>query len=98
MPHLLQLVVAPPVISTGTFVMVIRMLVVMCASCPDLAVVLLKQSTSPVSACIALWAIHTYTDTDTDLHVAVFSFIQVLKRLKGYSVKDRLSFLSPYPG
>ncbi|XP_071085244.1 E3 ubiquitin-protein ligase TRIP12-like isoform X2 [Haliotis cracherodii] len=37
------LVVSPPVISTGTFVMVIRMLGVMCASCPDLAVVLLKQ-------------------------------------------------------
>lgn len=37
------LVVSPPVISTGTFVMVIRMLAVMCASCPDLAVVLLKQ-------------------------------------------------------
>jgi len=38
------LVVSPPVISTGTFVMVIRMLAIMCASCPDLAVVLLKQS------------------------------------------------------
>lgn len=37
------LVVSPPVISTGTFVMVIRMLAIMCASCPDLAVVLLKQ-------------------------------------------------------
>ena len=41
-----QLVIAPPVLSTGTFVMVIRMLVIMCASCPDLAVVLLKQSKS----------------------------------------------------
>lgn len=37
------LVVSPPVISTGIFVMVIRMLAIMCASCPDLAVVLLKQ-------------------------------------------------------
>ncbi|XP_056006148.1 E3 ubiquitin-protein ligase TRIP12-like isoform X3 [Ostrea edulis] len=37
------LVVSPPVISTSTFVMVIRMLSIMCASCPDLAVVLLKQ-------------------------------------------------------
>ncbi|XP_062604886.1 E3 ubiquitin-protein ligase TRIP12-like [Saccostrea cucullata] len=37
------LVVSPPVISTSTFVMVIRMLAIMCASCPDLAVVLLKQ-------------------------------------------------------
>ena len=34
----------PPVINTGTFVMVIRMLAIMCSSCPDLAVILLKQS------------------------------------------------------
>ncbi|XP_029650609.1 E3 ubiquitin-protein ligase TRIP12 isoform X2 [Octopus sinensis] len=37
------LVVSPPIINTGTFVMVIRMLALMCGSCPDLAVVLLKQ-------------------------------------------------------
>ncbi|KAL5005223.1 hypothetical protein ScPMuIL_018679, partial [Solemya velum] len=37
------LVVSPPVISTGTFVTVIRMLAIMCANCPDLAVVLLKE-------------------------------------------------------
>ena len=34
----------PPLLSSSTFVMVMRMLVVMCASCPDLAVVLHKQS------------------------------------------------------
>lgn len=38
------LVVSPPVISTGTFIMVIRMLSVMCSNCPELAVWLLKQS------------------------------------------------------
>lgn len=43
---LLQLVVSPPVVSTGTFVMVIRMLAIMCGNCPDLAVVLLRQSKS----------------------------------------------------
>ncbi|XP_045199519.2 E3 ubiquitin-protein ligase TRIP12-like isoform X2 [Mercenaria mercenaria] len=37
------LVVSPPVVSTGTFVMVIRMLAIMCGNCPDLAVVLLRQ-------------------------------------------------------
>jgi len=37
------LVVSPPAISSATFVSVMRMLVIMCASCPDLAVVLLKQ-------------------------------------------------------
>ena len=39
-----QLVMTPPLLSTSTFVSVIRMLVVMCAHCPDLAVVLHKQS------------------------------------------------------
>lgn len=38
------LVVTPPIISSGTFVTVIRMLAVMCASCPELAVQLLKQN------------------------------------------------------
>ncbi|XP_074658456.1 E3 ubiquitin-protein ligase TRIP12-like [Tubulanus polymorphus] len=38
------LVMSPPVISTVTFVMAIRMMAVMCANCPDLAVVLLKQN------------------------------------------------------
>uniref|UniRef100_A0A1B6CDK3 E3 ubiquitin-protein ligase n=1 Tax=Clastoptera arizonana TaxID=38151 RepID=A0A1B6CDK3_9HEMI len=38
------LVVTPPVISTGTFITVLRMLSVMCANCPDLAVILLKQN------------------------------------------------------
>ena len=40
----LQVMISPPVISTSIFVMVIRMLAIMCASCPDLAVLLLKQS------------------------------------------------------
>ncbi|XP_048518532.1 E3 ubiquitin-protein ligase TRIP12 isoform X3 [Dendroctonus ponderosae] len=38
------LVVTPPLISTGTFITVLRMLSVMCANCPDLALTLLKQS------------------------------------------------------
>ena len=36
--------VSPPVISISIFVMVIRMLAIMCSNCPDLAVLLLKQS------------------------------------------------------
>ncbi|CAL1261818.1 unnamed protein product [Larinioides sclopetarius] len=40
------LVVSPPIVSSGTFVTVIRMLAVMCASCPELAVLLLKQNIS----------------------------------------------------
>lgn len=36
------LVVSPPIISSGTFVMVIRMLAVMCANCPVIAVQLVK--------------------------------------------------------
>jgi len=42
---LLQLMASPQLLSTGVFVTVLRMLVIMCASCPDLAVMLLKQST-----------------------------------------------------
>ncbi|XP_033112984.1 E3 ubiquitin-protein ligase TRIP12-like isoform X2 [Anneissia japonica] len=38
------LMVTPPIISTNTFIMVVRMLSVMCASCPELAVQLLKQN------------------------------------------------------
>ncbi|CAH1991222.1 unnamed protein product [Acanthoscelides obtectus] len=38
------LVVTPPVISTGTFITVLRMLSVMCTNCPDLALTLLKQN------------------------------------------------------
>ncbi|XP_065214939.1 E3 ubiquitin-protein ligase TRIP12 isoform X3 [Planococcus citri] len=38
------LVVSPPVISTGTFITVLRMLSTMCASCSDLAVELLKNN------------------------------------------------------
>lgn len=38
------LLVSPPIISTGTFVMVVRMLATMCAACPKLAVELLKLS------------------------------------------------------
>ncbi|GFW84310.1 e3 ubiquitin-protein ligase TRIP12 [Trichonephila clavipes] len=40
------LVVSPPLVSSGTFVTVIRMLAVLCASCPELAVLLLKQNIS----------------------------------------------------
>lgn len=35
---------SPPVISTGTFITVLRMLSVMCANCPDLALTLLRQN------------------------------------------------------
>ncbi|XP_076344228.1 E3 ubiquitin-protein ligase TRIP12-like isoform X3 [Tachypleus tridentatus] len=38
------LMVSPPVISSGTFVMVLRMLAIMCGSCSQLAVQLLKQN------------------------------------------------------
>ncbi|XP_025829823.1 E3 ubiquitin-protein ligase TRIP12 isoform X2 [Agrilus planipennis] len=38
------LVVTPPIISTPTFITVLRMMSIMCASCPDLALTLLKQN------------------------------------------------------
>ncbi|KAG5888420.1 hypothetical protein JTB14_016323 [Gonioctena quinquepunctata] len=38
------LVITPPIVSTGTFITVLRMLSVMCTNCPDLALTLLKQN------------------------------------------------------
>lgn len=38
------LVVTPPVLSSGMFIMVVRMLSLMCSNCPSLAVQLMKQS------------------------------------------------------
>nr|XP_018917455.1 PREDICTED: E3 ubiquitin-protein ligase TRIP12 isoform X1 [Bemisia tabaci]XP_018917456.1 PREDICTED: E3 ubiquitin-protein ligase TRIP12 isoform X1 [Bemisia tabaci] len=38
------LVVVPPVINSGTFITVLRMMAIMCANCPDLAHVLLEQN------------------------------------------------------
>ncbi|XP_031562481.1 E3 ubiquitin-protein ligase TRIP12-like [Actinia tenebrosa] len=38
------LIVFPPIISTGTFVMVLRMLSLLCSNCPDLAVDLIKNN------------------------------------------------------
>ena len=40
----LQLVESPPVISTSTFISVLRMLTIMCSACPELALTLLKQN------------------------------------------------------
>ena len=40
----MQLMMAPPVISTSTFVMVLRMLAVLCSNSPAIAVQLLRQS------------------------------------------------------
>ena len=38
------LVISPPVLTSATFIMVVRMLSIMCAHCPQLAVKLLKQN------------------------------------------------------
>lgn len=38
------LVVTPPVLSSGMFIMVVRMFSLMCSNCPCLAVQLMKQS------------------------------------------------------
>lgn len=43
------LVVTPPVLSSGMFIMVVRMFSLMCSNCPCLAVQLMKQSESAQS-------------------------------------------------
>lgn len=35
---------SPPVLSSSTFIMVMRMMSLMCANCPELAVTLLKNN------------------------------------------------------
>lgn len=38
------MVVTPPVVSTGTFILVLRMLAQLCARCPTIAAKLLEQN------------------------------------------------------
>ncbi|XP_037764740.1 E3 ubiquitin-protein ligase TRIP12 isoform X6 [Chelonia mydas] len=44
------LVVTPPILSSGMFIMVVRMFSLMCSNCPTLAVQLMKQNTIPRQA------------------------------------------------
>ena len=55
----------PPLLSSSTFVMVMRMLVVMCASCPDLAVVLHKQSIADALCYLLVGAASSATEAAT---------------------------------
>lgn len=52
------LVVTPPVLSSGMFIMVVRMFSLMCSNCPCLAVQLMKQSEYR-----SLLLSHTHTHT-----------------------------------
>ncbi|KAL8586262.1 hypothetical protein ACOMHN_003777 [Nucella lapillus] len=58
--------VSPPVISSSVFVMVIRMLAIMCASCPDLAVLLLKQKIAE-TLCFLLTGTSVQSGTNIEL-------------------------------
>ena len=57
------LVVTPPVLSSGMFIMVVRMFSLMCSNCPCLAVQLMKQSESTATAVSHGPNTHTHTHT-----------------------------------
>jgi len=63
---------SPQVLSTGVFVTVLRMLVIMCASCPDLAVMLLKQSKLSAFLC------HVCSDAQVQWLIILCSFLTLL--------------------
>ncbi|XP_076454353.1 E3 ubiquitin-protein ligase TRIP12-like isoform X2 [Babylonia areolata] len=58
--------ISPAVISSNVFVMVIRMLAIMCASCPDLAVLLLKQKIAE-TLCFLLTGTSEQSGTNIEL-------------------------------
>lgn len=50
--YIVQLVVQPPLISGGTFITVLRLLWVMCAACPQLALALHQRSIADTLLCL----------------------------------------------
>uniref|UniRef100_A0A336LPI2 E3 ubiquitin-protein ligase n=1 Tax=Culicoides sonorensis TaxID=179676 RepID=A0A336LPI2_CULSO len=61
------LVVTPPVLNSGTFTNVVRMLSVMCANCPDLAVTLLKSDIAATLLYLLTGSTETVTTGDVEL-------------------------------
>lgn len=61
------LVLSPPVISTGTFITVLRMLSVMCSCCPDLALSLLRQNIAETLCYLLTGSGEAIGDTEVEL-------------------------------
>lgn len=61
------LVVTPPVLNSGTFTNVVRMLSVMCANCPDLAITLLKSDIAATLLYLLTGSTETVTTGDVEL-------------------------------
>ncbi|KAF8784377.1 E3 ubiquitin-protein ligase TRIP12 like protein [Argiope bruennichi] len=86
------LVVSPPVVSSGTFVTVIRMLAVMCASCPELAVVLLKQN---ISETLRYLLMGTSGNTDENLSANYYQIIHFKRAQHATALMFKLIPRSP---
>lgn len=61
------LVVLPPVLNSATFTNVVRMLSLMCAKCPDLAITLLKNNIAATLLYLLTGSSETVTNKDVDL-------------------------------
>lgn len=61
------LVVTPPVLNTVTFTNVVRMMSVMCANCPDLAITLLKNDIASTLLYLLTNSVTRSTNGDVDL-------------------------------
>jgi E3 ubiquitin-protein ligase TRIP12 len=63
---LFQLVVTPPVVSTGTFILVLRMLCQLCARSPSIAVRLLEHNIVGTLLSLLLGSSSSTADTVND--------------------------------
>ncbi len=62
----IQLVVTPPVVSTGTFILVLRMLAQICSRCPTIALKLLEQNIVSTLSSLLLGSANVNTDIILD--------------------------------
>ncbi|CAG7833938.1 unnamed protein product [Allacma fusca] len=60
------LVVTPPVVSTGTFILVLRMLAQLCSRCPSIAVKLLEQNIVGTLSSLLLGSTNVSTESFSD--------------------------------
>lgn len=84
----MQLVVQPPLISGGTFITVLRLLWVMCAACPQLALALHQRSIADTLLCLltgstvhheVIAALYSPAAIES---AAVINIVRIIKNLK----------------
>ncbi len=76
MSYVFQLVVTPPLVSTGTFILVLRMLAQLCARSPSIAVKLLEQNIVGTLSSLLLGSSNSGADVVSDEVGLVVSSIE----------------------